>query len=97
MNSMVFANKAGYTDVDSLILFGILHCAGSPKDKTEVLYGVLQDGGQEKHKHITAGDKDMVPTLTKLILSSTVHVIQLMQELDSKQGVDLGLTRPIAD
>ena len=42
-----------------LMCMAILHCGGSTKEKAEVWYGMLQDGGLSAHTFITAGDKDL--------------------------------------
>ena len=46
--SDVFKNRKGDILADSLILFGVLNCAGDPNAKSEALYGVLQEGGVAK-------------------------------------------------
>ena len=60
--------------MDSLILFGFLNCPGTVKDKSKVLYEILQEGGPEKQPFITAADKDMKPTFSKLINLCTVEL-----------------------
>lgn len=60
--------SADQIDAQTLILFGILHCRDSKKnmEKARGLYEVLQDGGFERHTHISAGDKDFKPTFEKM-------------------------------
>lgn len=48
VKSPVFKNKDGKIDVNSLVLFGFLHCPGDIEYKSEVLYGCLQEGGPIK-------------------------------------------------
>ena len=56
----VFSNDKGKTiDANSLILFAILNSPGSAIHKSEVFFSVLQDGGAEIHKFLTAQDKDI--------------------------------------
>ena len=61
-------HSADQIDHTSLMLFGILHCRDSKnnKEKAKGLYEVLQDGGFERHTHISAGDKDFKPTFEKM-------------------------------
>jgi len=53
---------------------GVLACGGTPKEKAEVFYGILQDGGMSAHTHISASDKDMEPTFRKMCALSTVEL-----------------------
>ena len=45
IKSPVFRNRHGKIDGNWLILFGFLHCPGDIEKKSEVLYGILQEGG----------------------------------------------------
>jgi len=89
INHAVFANGGGNIDVNSLILFAILNSPGSVEYKSEVLYSVLQEGGVEKQKFMTAGDKDIPPVIAKLIKLVSVDLIQLIQDLDGDHPMDL--------
>ena len=35
-----------------------MHCSASSEDKANEMFRILQEEGLEKHKHISAGDKD---------------------------------------
>ena len=82
-------------DVEILNLFALLHCAGKPIDKTRVLYGILQEGGFEKHEEISAADKDLIPAFNKLcslvtidlfaITKATGQVNQIYDEAECKK------------
>ena len=45
--------------VEYLKIFALLHCQGSDKDKTNLLFDLLQEGGEEAHSFIAASDKDI--------------------------------------
>lgn len=64
----------------TLMLFALIHCAGSPLDKTNVFFCVLQDGGFDKHPIISAGDKDFQPNFKKLCLLVTQDVFQFAND-----------------
>ena len=57
LTSKHFKNE-GHTaeqiDLDTLKLIAIFHCAGKPRDKAVAFYGVLQEGGLERHEFISA-------------------------------------------
>ena len=82
INSSIFKNEKGEIDVNSLILFGFLNCAGDVQHKSHALYGILQEGGESQHTQISASDKDIIPTMTKLIKLCTSELAQLMFEVD---------------
>ena len=75
IKSPVFRNKYGKIDANWLILFGFLHCAGDISHKSEVLYSVLQDGGQSHQPYISHNDKDINHAVTKLVNLVTVELI----------------------
>ena len=82
INSSIFKNEKGEIDANKLILFGFLNCAGDFKHKSVALYGILQEGGESQHTFLSASDKDIVPTITKLIKLCTSELAQLMFEVD---------------
>ena len=45
-----------YNQIDTsfLMCYGVLLCSGTPREKAEVLYGILQEGGMAAHKFISA-------------------------------------------
>ncbi len=45
-----------YNQIDTsfLLCYGLLLCSGTPREKAEVFYGVLQEGGLAVHKFISA-------------------------------------------
>ena len=63
----------------------VIHCGGTAKEKAEVLYGILQDGGLSAHTFITAGDKDMAPVFEKICLLSTVHLFNWAEDLNNDE------------
>lgn len=65
--------------------YGIILCGGTPKEKAEVFYGVLQEGGLSAHTFISAADKDLPPTFEKMCLLSTVHLFEFAKEFT---GID---------
>lgn len=85
LSSRVFKNEKGLIDVNSLILFGIHHCAGDIESKSTALYGVFQDGGQSQHKNMSASDKDIKPNMNKFITLCTTEIAQLMFEVDQTE------------
>ena len=58
---------AAQIDTDYLILFGLLHCQGTPKDKAEKWYDILQEGGKAEHNTISASDKDINTVVKKMV------------------------------
>ena len=46
-------------------------------EKAKGLYEVLQEGGFERHTHISAGDKDFKPVFEKLCAFSTYDIFEL--------------------
>ena len=69
-------------DANFLICYGLLLCSGDTKQKAEVFYGVLQEGGLAAHKFISARDKDLPPTFEKLCLLSTVHLFEFARDFN---------------
>lgn len=43
----VFSGPDGTINVNKLLTFGVLNCAGDPRYKAKVLYGILQYGGAD--------------------------------------------------
>ena len=77
------ANKAqGPDQIDAtwLMCYGVILCSGTPKEKAEVFYGILQDGGLAAHSFISAADKDLPPAFEKMCLLSTVHLFEFARE-----------------
>jgi len=63
-------------DAEWLKVFSIVHCRGTPLDKTNAFYCVLQDGGFEQHEEIAAGDKDFEPVWIKICHFATIDVFK---------------------
>ena len=82
IQSKVFRAKNGGIDADKLILFGFLNCPGDVRHKSQVLYGVMQEGGVEKQQFLSAGDKDIQPTIQLLMSLCTIDLVKLMAEVD---------------
>ena len=55
---------------------GVLLCHGKPMEKAKVFYGVLQEGGLEKHEFIAAEDRDFPDIFKKLCMLATVHLFE---------------------
>jgi len=73
-------------DTTYLMCYGVLYCAGSPKEKAEVLYGILQDGGLSAHTFISATDKDLPDAFQKMCLLCTVHLFEWAEEFTGFEG-----------
>jgi len=67
----------GRISVESLLVMGLLHCAGKPEEKAKTLYCVLQDGGFADHAQISASDKDLVPVFQKFCAFVTKEIFDL--------------------
>jgi len=61
-------------DVNFLLCYALILCSGNPKDKAEIFYGILQEGGITAHSFISASDKDIVPIFEKMCNLATVHL-----------------------
>jgi hypothetical protein len=72
--------------VEFLKCMGLIHCGGSPREKAEYLYNLLQDGGLSAHTFISAADKDLEPTFEKICLLATVHLFEWAEEFNSFEG-----------
>lgn len=70
---------ADQVDSEYLKMFALLHCRAPKKgkDKAEILYGLLQEGGFEAHEQISAGDKDLVPVFKKLCSFVTHDIFEM--------------------
>jgi hypothetical protein len=66
-----------------LICWGLLHCGGSVESKAEEFYNILQEGGLDTHKWISASDKDIEPIFEKMCLFATVDMFQFAEEYAS--------------
>lgn len=60
--------------------YGLILCSGSPREKAEVFYAVLQDGGLTAHTFISAADKDLPPAFEKICLLATVHLFEFARD-----------------
>jgi len=61
-------------------MYGFLLSAGKPKDKVEVLFNILQDGGLSKHTFISAEDNDFLPAFQKICRFATLHLFEFAQD-----------------
>ena len=87
IKSSVFENEIGEIEVNSLILFGFLNCQGSLEKKNRILYDVLEfkkDRTENDYKtsDLSASDKDLLPTIRKLVSLCTYELATLMEEVD---------------
>jgi len=55
--------SAQQIDLEYLVIYGLFHCQDikANTNKNVAFYEVLNEGGMERHKHISAGDKDLKP------------------------------------
>ena len=74
-------------DVDTLLCYGLLLCQGKTKEKAQVFYNVLQEGGMDKHEFVAAEDKDFDPAFRNLCLLSTVYLFEWCQEIMNVDNV----------
>lgn len=65
---------------------GVLNCGGTPREKAEVFYGILQDGGLSAHTFISAADKDLEPAFQRMVLLVTVHLFEWAKEFTGYEG-----------
>lgn len=72
--------SAEQIDFNYMMIYGFLHCSGKPKDKVEVLFNILQEGGREAHKFISAEDADFTPTFQKLCRFATLDLFDIAQD-----------------
>lgn len=64
----VKGQSAQQIDVEYLTMFGLLHCQDLKcnANKNVAFYDILNEGGMERHTHISAGDKDLKPCFVKM-------------------------------
>jgi hypothetical protein len=74
----------GEINIYSLILWGLILCAGDARLKARVFYDVLQDSLQE---NISANDKDFKGTFSKLIKLATKVVYQFEHESSNQEKI----------
>ena len=67
---------ADQIDRDWLVCYGLILCAGKPMDKATAFYNILQEGGLEAHKNISAGDKDLIPVFKQMCDLVTFHAFE---------------------
>ena len=70
-------NEKAQIDITYLKIFGLLHCVGSKQEKAVQLFGILQEGGVEKHTHISASDKDLEDVFRKFCAFATNDLFKL--------------------
>jgi hypothetical protein len=70
-------------DIASLMLWGLILCAGDAKLKTRVFYDILQDNLQE---NIAATDKDFPKTFGKLLELATKLPYELLPATDYRES-----------
>jgi len=69
-------------DNDWLICLGLLHCTkeNHQQQKATVFYDIVEEGGLETHRHITAADKDMNPAIHKICEFATINLYEWMRD-----------------
>jgi hypothetical protein len=77
----IFASSDGKIDIEKLLLFAILHCAGNNTRKSEAMYCVFQYGGEAKQAFLTANDKDIAPAIENLMKLVTYDLTVLMRDV----------------
>lgn len=60
----------------------MLHCQGSNQEKANLIFELLQEGGTDRHNHISASDKDIVPVFNKICTSVTSEVFNMANQED---------------
>ena len=77
-----------YSDIDSidkesLILLGILWCAGTPYEKAEVFLELVNPQGENEvaNKYIAANSRAFVPMFDRLFELATKFTINMSQEM----------------
>ena len=73
--------SAGQIDFNFLKIFGLLHCAGTRSDKGKHLYALLQEGGLDRHKNISANDKDFKPVFEKMCSFATWELFTAARQI----------------
>ena len=77
-----FGSKGKFSqkiDTNHLKLFGLLHCAGTPHDKAEVLLTILYKGYLGDNTYITSRNKNLVHVFEKLCALATWELFEIAQ------------------
>ena len=74
-------------DTEYLSIFALLHCAGKRSEKAHVFYTMLQEGGIEQHKMISANDKDFKPLFHKMCAYSSWQLFNALETLQIVEEV----------
>lgn len=83
-----------------MIIYGFLLTHGDPKDKVEVLFNILQEGGVTDHASISAGDKDFIPCWKDMLNFATIECFRMTHEINgtpNKFESDLEKIKTICD
>ena len=63
-------------DADILRIAGVISCQDDLEDKAKAFYGLVQEGGMERHEHLSANDKDLAPVFEKICELSAWGLMQ---------------------
>ena len=76
------ADKKGlpgaFSDRDNLIMFGILHCQGSPQDKATAWFNLLQKSDAQ---FISVSDKEFITVVNKMLTYVTSDAFTVFAEI----------------
>lgn len=64
-----------------LMSYGLILCQGKPQEKAKVFFGILQEGGVDKHTFIAAEDQDLPEVFQKICMLATVHLFDWAQSI----------------
>ena len=68
-----------------LIALALLLCPGKSHEKSEELYGILQEGGLAHHTFISASDKDLPRLFQKFCDLVTINLFEMMEGISGVQ------------
>ena len=72
--------EEGQINPKNIIAWGLLTCVGTPNQKCQVLFNLLQENGGNQLKSISANDKDYKVHFRMLVLLSTVNLFEFAEE-----------------
>ena len=92
LKHMGHQEKTDAFDFECLMVMGLLHCVdrSRPVGKAKAFYGIMQDGGSEKHRMINARDKDWIPIANKVFRLACFVSAELSAESGRYSTSELG-------
>jgi len=67
-------------DYKTLATYSILNCFGDAKNKVEVFFNIIQDGGVNNHPMVSASDKDFPPFWNNLLMFATLYLFEFTEK-----------------